>query len=124
MASFVFSDESLTRQYDIKVTQYDCGSEVGGPPDCLQYHMGTSGSTASFNFPTGSSAVTASSKLTVLVGFVFLFPFFSATHLANQHYDICFRRESGMCAICYIPAIAIGTVAGNTVNTQSSFGLA
>lgn len=46
---------------------------------------------------------------------------FLATHLINQEYNVCFRRESGMCAICFFPAIfnAIGAMPG----MQSSFGL-
>ena len=48
---------------------------------------------------------------------------FTVTHLANQHYATCWRRESGYCAVCYYPKVTIGTVAGNAAATQSSFGL-
>ena len=48
---------------------------------------------------------------------------FTVTHLANQHYATCWRRESGYCAVCYYPKVTIGTVAGNVAATQSSFGL-
>ena len=47
---------------------------------------------------------------------------FSATHLSNQNYDICFRRESGYCAICFIPSITFGAAAA-TAATISAFGL-
>ena len=45
-------------------------------------------------------------------------PFIStnlATHLANQFYNICFRRASTYCALCFWPKITSGT--------QQSFGL-
>ena len=29
----------------------------------------------------------------------------SVTHLSNQDYDICFRRNSGNCAVCFTPTI-------------------
>ena len=45
------------------------------------------------------------------------------THLANQHYVACWRRESGYCAVCFYPKVTITTVAGNVAATQSSFGL-
>ena len=31
---------------------------------------------------------------------------------------MCFRRNEGKCAICFIPSITIATDAGNTVSTQ------
>lgn len=103
-ADFTFNEDTISRTYDIKVTQYDCGSEIGGRPECLQYFTGTSGSVASFNFPTADSSIGA-----------------DTTHLANQEYEICFRRESGYCALCFTPAIAISGT--NPVSGQSSFGL-
>jgi hypothetical protein len=41
------------------------------------------------------------------------------THLARQNYDICFRRGSGFCYICYSPTINPATA----LITQISFGL-
>ncbi|TRY70610.1 hypothetical protein TCAL_02321 [Tigriopus californicus] len=43
-----------------------------------------------------------------------------ATHLSRQTYSMCIRREAGMCAICYIPAI-IPLV--EAADDQASFGL-
>ena len=37
------SDSTTSRFWDIKITHYDCGSEKGGPPDCLQYFTGSTG---------------------------------------------------------------------------------
>ena len=42
----------------------------------------------------------------------------AATHLSNQCYDICVRREAGQCAICYVPAVFSATA-----ETTNSFGL-
>lgn len=91
---------SVSRTWDIKVTQHVCGSDSGGPPGCLQYFTGDSGSVSSFNFPASTVGETA-------------------THLSNQDYTMCFRRSSGNCYICFLPTPA-GTAA---VIDQDSFGL-
>ena len=33
-----------------------------------------------------------------------------ATHLSNQCYEICVRRETGMCFICYTPTISAAVI--------------
>ena len=53
-------------------------------PGCLQYYTASANNIASFGFPPTITAVTA-----------------GVTHLSNQHYDICIRRASGSCYICY-----------------------
>ena len=45
----------------------------------------------------------------------------SATHLSNQKYSVCVRREASMGCICYSAAEPAG--AGLTVATQGSFGV-
>ncbi|XP_059097607.1 uncharacterized protein LOC131891928 [Tigriopus californicus] len=80
-----------TRNWDIKVTQYACGDEQGGPDGCLQYFTGTTGTVASFNFPTTASILEP-----------------STTHLSNQQQSMCWRQETNTCAICWIPEI-LGT---------------
>lgn len=97
------SSTATSRSWNIKVTQYACGSEfLGGPPQCLQYFTGKTGTISSYNFPTTSSSVGA-----------------TATHLNNQCYQICIRRESGICYICYTPTISTGPA----TTAQASFGL-
>ena len=59
-ASFVFGGDSVERQYDIRVLQYDRNNEMGGPPGCLQFLLGTvaaphSGTVSSFNFDGGKN---------------------------------------------------------------------
>ena len=44
----------------------------------------------------------------------------SATHLQDQCYSFCFRREQGKCAICYNVVDEGGS---DDVNDQGSFGL-
>lgn len=82
---------STTRQWDIRVTQYTCGEEDNaGPPGCLQYLTGTYGSIADYAF---TPTITKSSEITAS----------AVSHLKNQYYEICFRREAGYCYICYNP---------------------
>ena len=59
-ASFVYGGDSLERQYDIRVLQYEADNEMGGPPGCLQFLLGTvapphSGTVLSFNFAGGKN---------------------------------------------------------------------
>ena len=62
--------------------------KLGGPPGCMQYFTGNKGVLASYNYPTTSTAISA-----------------TATHLSNQDYTICIRQEAGKCAICYTATI-------------------
>jgi len=77
---FEFADIAAMRQFEIKVTQYECG-DVGTlvpPGGCLQYHTGTTGQLTTFNWAPND-----------------------AQHLENQNYDICIRQEAGFCCIDY-----------------------
>jgi len=79
--SFQLSDAStVTRKWAIKILQYNCEYENLAPKGCLQYFFGNSGAgtVKTFNFD-GSPAI----------------------HLANQNQNICVRRESGNCQICW-----------------------
>ncbi|XP_059095571.1 uncharacterized protein LOC131890277 [Tigriopus californicus] len=94
---------SSTRSWDIKVTQYTCASGLGGPPGCLQYLTGASGTISSFNFPIANAVIGP-----------------TVTHLSDQHYTICMRQEASRCAICYTPRIqSIAPM----IAAQSSFGV-
>ena len=96
---------STTRQWDIKVTQYACGDEdKGGPDGCLQYYTGTYGVIANFAYPPSITTVTS-----------------KVTHLKSQAYEICIRRESGYCYICYTQARTGASTASKS--DQISFGL-
>jgi len=93
---------TTSRKWTIRVTQYACGDyDMSGWPGCLQYYTSTASTIQNFAFP--SSATTTTS---------------GTTHLSNQKYDICIRRASGYCYICYSP-----WTTGTAVIAQNSFGL-
>ena len=60
---YIGSSTTTTRSWDILVTQYACGDEdSAGPPGCLQYHTGTTGTIANYGFDPTITAVTAGGK--------------------------------------------------------------
>merc|ERR1712238_173892 len=100
---------STSRSWNILITQYSCGdTDSSGWPGCLQYYTATASNIQNFGFPPTITAVTS-----------------AVTHLSNQHYDICIRRASGSCYICYSPTIIAATLAaiGTPIIAQISFGL-
>merc|ERR1711899_7800 len=48
--SFTFGGTATNRAYDIKVLQFDCKNEMGGPTGCLQYFTTDMGTFSSFNY--------------------------------------------------------------------------
>ena len=99
--NFNIGATTSTRVWDIYVTQYTCGQEdLGGPPGCLQYHTSVTGLLKNFGYPSSNSATATDA---------------STTHLQNQMYQICIRRASGYCYICY------GT--WNSIQATGSFGV-
>jgi len=100
---------TTSRSWTIRVTQYACGdTDMSGWPGCLQYYTATASNVQNFGFPPTITAVTS-----------------AVTHLSNQHYDICIRRASGYCYICYSPTIiaAITAAIGTPASAAISFGL-
>merc|ERR1711971_1387592 len=99
---------STSRSWNVLITQYACGdTDSSGWPGCLQYYTASANNIASFGFPPTITAVTA-----------------GVTHLSNQHYDICIRRASGSCYICYSPTIIVAGIAiGTPIAAQISFGV-
>lgn len=104
---------TVTRAMDIKVTQYKCGDENGGPTGCLQYYPNTAGKIRSFNFPDAAVGATLAGGYTY--------------HLTDQDYKICIRKGAGNEIICWQPCTNIvgATIntAGSTPTAQPSFGL-
>ncbi len=90
---------ATSRLWDIQITQYSCGDDNGGPVGCLQYFTGTTGTLASYGF-SGTAVVAAT------------------THLQDQAYENCFRREKGYCHICFYPTLT-GTPAAIVGNSFS-----
>ena len=82
--------------------------------NCLQYHTASSGTFASFawDLSTYGPGVTGTTGIAQYTQF----------HLANQHYNVCFRREQGKTAVCYTPKILGHTTIGG-IASSASFGL-
>merc|ERR1712088_86577 len=106
-AAFSFGLDTATRNYRIHAIQYDRLNEMGGPAGCLQFFTGAMGTVNSFNWATATTS----------------------THLANQDYDVCVRRLTDRCSICWSPittgtnpAAAAGAVAAIAA-ARGSFGL-
>merc|ERR1711953_1166239 len=74
---------ATTRQWQIKVTQYNCESLNIPLESCLQWHTGTSGTFWGFAWDVSTTAITSSTHI----------------HLQDQYYDICFRRERSYCSL-------------------------
>jgi hypothetical protein len=113
VASFDIGGQTTTsRVWSIRVTQYACGDyDSSGWPGCLQYYTGAGGVIQNFGFPpTVTVPGAAGTAVTSAV-----------THLNNQYYDICIRRETQMCYICYTPFSE--TVAADGEADQVSFGI-
>jgi len=114
-ALFTIGSDTHTRKWDIHVTQYTCEemetSMGAGPTGCLQYHTGTVGHIASFAFPVAASLTGATSKILA-----------TTTHLNNQDYKICFRKEHGKVKLCFtdIPAASLGTIDQGTYGVSTS----
>lgn len=90
-ALFSYGLDAVSRAYTIHVTQYDRTNEMGGPRGCLQFYTGLDGTVRTFNWQTPTTS----------------------THLANQNYDVCVRKQIDRCVICWQPSTLgdAGTVA-------------
>jgi len=80
-ALFSYGLDAVSRAYTIHVTQYDRTNEMGGPRGCLQFYTGLTGTVSTFNWQTPTTS----------------------THLANQDYDVCVRKQIDRCVICWSP---------------------
>jgi len=104
--NFVIGSAVFARSWDIKIMQFNCGDEMGGPAGCLQWFTEGTGVIRSFNFPNQAAGAA------VAAGVV---------HLSNQHYKACIRRPLGASRICYPPCTSVDPTAAGT--PQSSFGV-
>merc|ERR1712241_605988 len=100
---------ATTRNWNIRVSQYECGDDnlIMPEENCLQYHTAQSGKIASFNWDT--STTTPLTTTTALAN----------AHLSNQDYDICIRRARGYCSVCFSPVVTT-----TTAGSATSWGLA
>jgi len=86
------------RQWNIKISQYECGYSNLAPSGCTQWFFGddATGTVMTFNFDNG-------------------------VHLANQNQNICVRRERGNCKICWTTAIDTDFQVSGKSNNMSGF---
>lgn len=106
--NFGIGGGAMSRNWDIMVTQYKCGEEAGGPPGCLQWHMAPQGKIRSFNFPDQAPQVAVMDAV---------------THLSNQRYNICIRKNAATNHICYTPCTLLTNAMIANANMGSSFGV-
>ncbi|XP_066139864.1 uncharacterized protein [Euwallacea fornicatus] len=69
--------KAVRRFWEVVITQIPFTEQA--PPECLQFHTGSSGVVQTFNFAD------------------------NGRHLADQDYNICIRQEEGFCSIAYEP---------------------
>lgn len=98
-AMFNYGSGTTARAYTIHVIQYSSSNEMGGPPGCLQFYTGTTGTVKTFNYVTATEA--------------------TSTHLQNQDYNVCVRALADMCSLCWLPS----TVGTSATPTRGSFAL-
>ena len=82
---------ATTRKWYLEITQLAKELNQDSVHSCLQYHTGTSGMFANFNYDTSVTTNTVPSATAPGTN----------THLSMQDYDICFRREEGYCKLCF-----------------------
>jgi len=113
-ANFAFGGTSTSRQFNIKVLQYNCADkDMGGPTSCLQYFTSETGLVSSYNYPVGATTVLTNAAS----------PATAYQHLASQSYAICFRRGAGKCALCFSPDVLTPATPSNFGTIGQSFGL-
>ncbi|XP_030385030.1 uncharacterized protein LOC115632153 [Scaptodrosophila lebanonensis] len=83
-SSYVFN-----RIWQFQLRMLACASSTLAPSGCLQYHLSSSGTVASFNYASAAS----SSLNTIGVP--------GTRQLANLAYGICVRMGAGMCSISW-----------------------
>jgi hypothetical protein len=88
---FFLSDAS-NKDWKLKITRLPCSSKDLAPVNCLQYFTRDAGQIESFNFKQETAA--------------------SVRQLADQNYNMCFKRSTGYCSICYTPCPTVKNVPG------------
>ncbi|XP_064541255.1 uncharacterized protein LOC135430497 [Drosophila montana] len=83
-ASYTFN-----RQWQFQLRMIGCTSATLAPAGCLQYHMGSSGNIASFNYVSAASSALNSIGVQ------------GTRQLASMRYGICIRKATGICSITY-----------------------
>jgi hypothetical protein len=85
---------SVSRTWDITVTQYTCGDydSPGGPPGCMQFSTGTTGRISSYGWDRSVTTILATSKC--LYEYIIMYYFASCIIYKICHFVItwvCFN---------------------------------
>ena len=72
IASFGFGGDAITREYEIRVLQYNKQNELGGPAGCLQFFLATTGLVSTFNWRSGKKSIEFELKNVQRILFVYL----------------------------------------------------
>jgi len=81
---FNLAEKTDSRNFNIRITQHECFSDLTPPPGCLQYFMAKRGRITSFNFNRESESQNS-----------------MGAHLDKQDYFICIRQEEDHCCTEY-----------------------
>lgn len=106
--NFGIGGANVNRQWDIRITQFKCGDEMGGPSGCLQWFTTGDGTIRSFNFPTQADGAAVADNV---------------VHLSNQFYSVCIRKPADATIICYSPCTQKTVAQAANANMGSSFGV-
>ncbi|KAK4003225.1 Uncharacterized protein APZ42_020444 [Daphnia magna] len=87
-----FLTDAANKDWKLRITRIPCSSQDLAPANCLQYLTKTAGSIESFNFKQEYGG--------------------SVRQLADQNYNICFKRPSGYCGVCFAPCQTFKNVPG------------
>jgi len=113
--NMMFGTGTTNRDWELNIIQYACNSDLdnslAGPPGCLQYHTAQNGRVSDY----GYAALPATGATPTLDA--------STTHLANQDYNICFRRFAAQCRICFANFAPTGGVGTDAAIDQAGFGV-
>lgn len=96
-----FLKDSSNKDWKLKVTRIPCSAvEDQAPANCLQYMTKDAGQIESFNFKQENPP--------------------SVRQLANQNYNICFKRKTGYCSVCLSPCPTTKKVPGFLLTKKAS----
>jgi len=96
-----FVSDAVNKDWKLKITRIPCSAtEELAPANCLQYMTKDAGQIESFNFRQDNPA--------------------TVRQLANQNYNICFKRKSGYCSMCLAPCPMVKKVPGFLLTKKAS----
>jgi len=96
-----FLNDASNKDWKLKITRIPCSAaEDLAPANCLQYMTKSAGQIESFNFKQDYPA--------------------AVRQLADQNYNICFKRRTGYCSVCLSPCPMSKKVPGFLLTKKAS----